>query len=140
MGIKRDIKFLMFIIFIWVIGICFLLRLEVSAEEVYVETFSADADQPVLDNNNSVSENLDSEFNEIDNSLDMISQDTGKTLELVENSTKADSDSVTKEDLTVLNNNIISLHEDLQKLMISMWALCGFYMGSKLIRGLFGYG
>ena len=32
------------------------------------------------------------------------------------------------------------LHEDIQKVMISMWCLCGLYLGTKLIKGLFGNG
>ena len=107
MGIRRNIIFIVLFIMIWIIGICFLLGLEVSAEEVYVEGSSADADQPDLDIDNSVSENWDLELNEIDNSLEKISEDTGKTLEIVENNTKADSESVTKEDLVVLNHNFL---------------------------------
>ena len=38
------------------------------------------------------------------------------------------------------SDDFIQLHEDLQKIMISLWALAGLFLGSKLISRMFGNG
>ena len=37
-------------------------------------------------------------------------------------------------------DSFIQIHEDLQKIMISIWALAGLFLGSKLISRMFGNG
>lgn len=43
-------------------------------------------------------------------------------------------------DETITKSDILELHSDLQKIMLSIWALAGLFMGSKLISRMFGNG
>ena len=64
------------------------------------------------------------------------------TTEAYEGSTENDNnisnDSVSTENIT--RQDILDLHSDLQKIMLSIWALAGLYLGTKLISRMFGNG
>ena len=54
------------------------------------------------------------------------------------NDDNAENDAIYDE--TITKSDILELHSDLQKIMLSIWALAGLFLGSKLISRMFGNG
>lgn len=58
-----------------------------------------------------------------------------------EASTNTDSNSeINTADYEEMIGLLDTIHDDLLKIMISIWVLTGLVLGTKLIKGLFGYG
>lgn len=111
-------------------GFCEELPEEISLEESNVALTPESRDDEIIDKIDDVggvlSENKDD--------LADIKEDTSEIRSLV----KAGSE--TKEEVIDYTKYFEDLHSDLQKLMVSIWALFGLLLGSKLIVGMFGNG
>lgn len=53
--------------------------------------------------------------------------------------TEGSTEEVEDDRLNTVIEKVDTLHDDFLKLLISIWVLAGLYLGTKLIKGLFGY-
>lgn len=102
-----------------------------------LSTEYGDVDESAVDESSSGSDNGEdnntgSEYEHSEQEGDT-SSDAGKTEEAEQTNTGSQN-----EQLNSIDQKMDTLHEDMFKLMISIWVLCGLYLGTKLIRGLFG--
>ena len=93
-------------------------------------------DDPVLNNDSGVSEVPE----ESDVSQEQNSAPEEGTTQVGEGLENGNDENAVVSDQTISREDILVLHSDLQKIMISMWALAGLYLGTKLISRMFGNG
>lgn len=67
-------------------------------------------------------------------------QENNEIIREVYSMQKTEQESSSQNEQIDYTQNFVELHEDNQKIMISLWALFGMLLGSKLIKGMFGNG
>lgn len=103
---------------------------ELSAEYRDVDESAVDESSTGSDNGEDNHSGSEYEYSEQEGNT---SVDAGTTEEAEQTDTGSQN-----EQLISIDQKMDTLHEDMIKVMISMWVLCGLYLGTKLIRGLFG--
>lgn len=103
---------------------------ELSTEYGNVDESAVDESSSGSDNGENNNTGSEYEYSEQEGNT---SSDAGTTEEVEQTDTGSQN-----EQLISIDQKMDTLHEDMIKIMISMWVLCGLYLGTKLIRGLFG--
>lgn len=86
-----------------------------------------------------INDNIDiilSDLGTTNNSIDQVNEKVNEIVKM-ESEEKESREAETDLDYT---DTLQVLHEDNQKIMISLWCLFGILLGSKLIKGMFGNG
>jgi septal ring factor EnvC (AmiA/AmiB activator) len=109
---------------------------EADQDEIILDQDNNDI---IMDGINDVNKNV----SDVDEKIDSVSEDVKNVAEAVADGNsliKAMNDRETKEE-EVKDVDILNLiHEDNQKIMISLWSLFGLLLGTRLIKGMFGNG
>lgn len=112
---------------------------EEESSEPEIETVTIDQIE-IIDN---INNNTDEKVNDVNKSISDISEKVEENQEINKenNQMLKDMRTETEEEQTIdYTEQFTMLHEDIQKIMISIWALSGFFFGLRILKDIFGYG